>query len=105
MTYLLLIKRQAKKTLQQLSRSDRNRITEKIMTLARIKKIKSKNDYVRFNPAEYVDNPIALARIKAGMTQVELAKRMNVTQAYISKIEQDKVTAKMLKKVKDALDA
>lgn len=71
-----------------------------------MKKIKSKNDYLPFNPADYVDNPIPLARIKAGITQEELAKRMNVTQAYISKIEaQDKATAKMLQKVKDALDA
>ncbi len=34
MAYLLLIKRQAKKMLQSLSRTDRNRITEKIMLLA-----------------------------------------------------------------------
>lgn len=33
MLYTLLIKRQAKKTLQSLSRPDRNRITEKIMAL------------------------------------------------------------------------
>jgi len=34
-----------------------------------------------------------------------LAKRMKVSQAYISKIEcQDKVTAKMLQKVKTALE-
>lgn len=33
MTYTLLIKRQAKKTLQSLSRPDRNRITEKIVSL------------------------------------------------------------------------
>lgn len=33
MTYTLLIKRQAKKTLQSLSRPDRNRITEKIIAL------------------------------------------------------------------------
>lgn len=35
MTYTLLIKRQAKKTLQNLSRPNRNRITEKIMALGR----------------------------------------------------------------------
>lgn len=70
-----------------------------------MKRIKSKTDYVTFDPADYVDNPIALARIKAGITQEELAKRMKVTQAYISKIEaQDKVTAKMLQKVKKALE-
>lgn len=33
MVYTLLIKRQAKKTLQSLSRPDRNRITEKIFRL------------------------------------------------------------------------
>ena len=33
MIYTLLIKRQAKKILQKLSRPDRNRITEKIMAL------------------------------------------------------------------------
>ncbi len=71
----------------------------------RMKKLKSKNDYVTFDPADYVDNPIALARIKINMTQEELAKRMNVTQAYISKIEtKNKVTAKMLQKVKSALE-
>lgn len=35
MTYTVLIKKQAKKTLQSLSRPDRNRITEKIMLLGR----------------------------------------------------------------------
>jgi mRNA interferase RelE/StbE len=33
MIYTLMIKRQAKKTLQSLSRPDRNKITEKIMVL------------------------------------------------------------------------
>src|SRR5690348_7891619 len=70
----------------------------------RMSKIKNQNEYVAFDPADYVDNPIALARIKAGMTQEELAKRMKVTQAYISKIEaKDKVTTKILQKVKIAL--
>jgi ribosome-binding protein aMBF1 (putative translation factor) len=70
-----------------------------------MKKIHLQSDYVNFDPADYVDNPIALARIKAGITQEELANRMQVTQAYISKIEaQDKVTAKMLHKVKLALE-
>lgn len=52
-----------------------------------MKKIKSKSDYVTFDLADYADNPIALARIKADITQEGLAKRMKVTQAYISKIE------------------
>ena len=61
-------------------------------------------DYELFDPADYVDNPVALARIKAEITQADLAKLMGVTQAYISKIEnQAKVTPKMLKKVQQAL--
>lgn len=69
------------------------------------KKIESKgDDYVPFNPEDYVDNPIALARIKAGISQKQLAGLMKVTQAYISKIEnQSTVTAKLLEKVKAAL--
>jgi len=70
----------------------------------KLKKVDRNSDYIPFNPADYVDNPIALARIKAHLTQEELAIRMNVTQAYISKIErQDKVTAKLLHKVKTVL--
>ncbi len=61
-------------------------------------------DYAPFTLEDYVDNPVALARIKAKVTQGYLAKRMGVTQAYISKIEhQDKVTPKLLLKVKAAL--
>lgn len=71
----------------------------------RMKKSKLVEDYVVFDPADYIDNPIALARIKAGLTQEQLANRMNVTQAYISKLEsQEMVTAKVLQKVKKALD-
>jgi ribosome-binding protein aMBF1 (putative translation factor) len=76
----------------------RNEIQEKMRSA------KHQNDYIPFDPANYVDNPIALARIKAGITQEELAKRMCVTQAYVSKIErQNTVSAKVLNKVKMAL--
>lgn len=61
-------------------------------------------DYQSFRLDEYVDAPVALARIKARMSQEELAQRMGVTQAYISKLErQDKVTVKVLSKVQAAL--
>ena len=71
---------------------------------AALKKKYSSDDYVPFEVADYVDNPVALARINAGITQEVLAKCMKVTQAYISKLEaQDKVTAKVLKKVKEAI--
>lgn len=70
----------------------------------KLKKVSRGGDYVPFDPADYVDNPVALARIKANITQEELAKLMKVTQAYVSKIErQEKVTAKMLNKIKIAL--
>jgi ribosome-binding protein aMBF1 (putative translation factor) len=61
-------------------------------------------DYVPFDAADYIDNPIALARIKSRMTQEELAKRLQVSQAYISKIEaQKKVTPKLLERVNQVL--
>lgn len=64
----------------------------------------SSEDYTPFELIDYIDNPVALARINAGMTQETLAKRMKVTQAYISKLEaQSKVSAKMLKKVHAAI--
>jgi hypothetical protein len=33
------------------------------------------NDYISFELTNYIDNPVALARINAEMTQEELAKR------------------------------
>lgn len=55
------------------------------------------DEYVPFVLEDYVDNPVALARMKAHLTQKQLAERMGVTQAYISKIErQDKVTPGLL---------
>ena len=70
-----------------------------------LKSAETKSEYVPFDVADYVDNPVALARINAGITQEELATRMGVTQAYISKIEsQKKVTPKLLQKVKAALE-
>jgi DNA-binding XRE family transcriptional regulator len=70
-----------------------------------LRKKHSREDYVSFELTDYIDNPVALARINADITQEKLAKRMNVTQAYISKLEaQSKVTAKVLKKVKTAIE-
>ena len=62
-------------------------------------------EYELFDPVDYIDNPVAFARIDAGITQEELAKRMNVTQAYVSKLEnQSKPSLKFMKKVHLALD-
>ncbi len=62
------------------------------------------DEYIPFVIEDYVKNPIALARIRAHVTQNELAESMGVTQAYISKIErQDKVTPKLQARVQAAL--
>jgi DNA-binding XRE family transcriptional regulator len=69
-----------------------------------LNKAGSDGDYLPFRPEDYVANPIALARIKARITQKELAKCMGVSQAYVSKIEaQTKVSVKLLEKVQLAL--
>ncbi|MBU1666233.1 MAG: helix-turn-helix transcriptional regulator [Gammaproteobacteria bacterium] len=60
--------------------------------------------YQPFALEDYVDNPVALARMKAQVTQQELASRLGVTQAYISKVErQEKVTPRLLERVRSAL--
>jgi ribosome-binding protein aMBF1 (putative translation factor) len=65
--------------------------------------IEGEDEYVPFDLADYV-NPAAQMRIEAGLTQKELAEKMNVAQAYVSKLEnQDSVTAKALKKIQNAL--
>ena len=76
----------------------RHQITEQL------KHTQESEDYEVFDPADYINNPVALARIQAGITQEELAKLMSVTQAYISKIEnQEKVTPKIMQKVTTAI--
>ncbi|MGD9109021.1 MAG: helix-turn-helix transcriptional regulator [Gammaproteobacteria bacterium] len=62
-------------------------------------------EYEDFDPKDFIKNPIALLRMRAKITQTELAKRLKVTQAYISKIENDNynVTSELLKKIKKAL--
>lgn len=63
-------------------------------------------EYEPFQLEDYVDNPVALARIQAKVTQEELADTMSVTQAYVSRIEhQNSVSAKVLVKVNTALSA
>ena len=62
--------------------------------------------YEPFDPADFVQNPVALARMRAGVKQVELAKRMDVSQAYVSKLEHaDTISEKALKRVQEALKA
>lgn len=72
----------------------------------KLKEIKhTKEQYVPFALEDYVDNPVALARIRANLTQEELATRLNVSQAYISKLEnQRSVSPKVLQKVISIVD-
>lgn len=60
--------------------------------------------YEEFRVEDYVQNPVALMRIKAHITQQQLAAEMGVTQAYISKIEsQHNLSAKTIQKAKLAI--
>jgi len=62
------------------------------------------DEYVPFVLEEFVKNPVALARIKAGVTQKELAKIMGDTQGYISQLENNtNVSAEAMLKVTKAL--
>ena len=81
----------------------RDQIEEEIAGLEALSE--KDEQYIAFHPEDYVANPVALARIKAHVTQGELAERMGVSQAYVSKIEsQARVTAKVIEKVMAALD-
>lgn len=65
-----------------------------------------RTDYGRFELKDYGQNPLALARIKAGLTQDELANYLNVTQPYISKLEnQEHVSPRVLEKCKKIITA
>lgn len=64
----------------------------------------ARRDYIPFVLEDYVDNPVAIARIKAGITQHALAQRLGVSQAYVSQVERrTNVTAKMLERVRVAI--
>jgi DNA-binding XRE family transcriptional regulator len=59
------------------------------------------SNYVDFKPEDFIKNRIALVRMRAKITQTVLAKELNTSQAYISKIENDdyKVTEKLFNKI------
>ncbi|MDP2832657.1 MAG: helix-turn-helix transcriptional regulator [Pseudomonadota bacterium] len=72
--------------------------------LAKPRALAGDASYLPFALEDYVDNPVALARMTAHVTQQELARRLDVTQAYISKVERlEKVTPRLLERVRSAL--
>jgi DNA-binding XRE family transcriptional regulator len=82
------------------------RLRSEIDRVLKIDKSTTRGEYITFDPANYVNNPIALARINAGLSQAELAARAGVTQAYVSKIErQEMVSPKMVLKFSAAFKA
>lgn len=78
---------------------------EKLQSAIDVVLSEKNDDYVDFDPRNFMKNPIALRRMKAKLTQTELAKQLNVSQAYISKIEQDdyKVPQTTLQKIYKAI--
>lgn len=62
------------------------------------------DDYEPFDPADYVQNPVALMRMRAGIRQTELARRLGVSQPYLSKVERmEKVSDDLLARVREVL--
>ncbi|WP_293006127.1 helix-turn-helix transcriptional regulator [Nitrosomonas sp.] len=59
--------------------------------------------YVPFVLEDYVDNPVALARIKAGITQEQLAQRLGVSQALAQIERRSNITNKMLERASNAI--
>jgi DNA-binding XRE family transcriptional regulator len=61
-------------------------------------------ELVPFDVSRYISNPVKAARIKAELSQEDLASRMGVSQAYASKLEKArKVSPKVLHQVGLAL--
>ena len=63
------------------------------------------NEVIPFDVANYIDNPIKAARIKANWTQTQLADALGVKQSYIAKVEgrKYKPTSELLARVTNAL--
>jgi len=65
------------------------------------------DELIPFDVGDYIANPLKAARIDAGLTQVDLAARLKVSQAYIAKVEAPsyKPTDKLRKRVDEAITA
>lgn len=63
------------------------------------------NEAMPFVLADYIQNPIRVARIQAILSQQDLAERLKVTQGYISRIEARnfKVSDKLMLKIRNLI--
>lgn len=63
------------------------------------------DEYIPFVLSDYIDNPIKIARIEAGLSQQDFASLLGVTQGYVSRIEGHsfKVSDKLLHRVREAI--
>lgn len=54
----------------------------------------------------FIKNPITRMRLRAGLKQKDLAELLEVTQAYVSKVENsDKVSARVIARVRSAMQS
>lgn len=63
----------------------RREVRRLIVTSARCQR--ANDDYLAFNPSHYVDHPVVLARLRAGLTQAELAAKLGVGLAVVKRAE------------------
>lgn len=85
---------------------DSDRIEDKALSIEakRVLADPVEGELLPFDVARYISNPVKAARIKAELSQDELALRMGVSQAYVSKLEKArKVSPKVIHQVSLAL--
>ncbi len=51
------------------------------------RRVNANDQYHVFNPAEYVDQPVVLARLRAGVSQIDLAARLGVGLSVLKRVE------------------
>ena len=72
---------------------------------ARRSRKSGQEEFVPFVLDEYIRNPIRVMRIEAGLNQSQLAKRLGVSQGYVSRIEgrNYKISERLLARIRTAL--
>lgn len=72
---------------------------------SRARRTGKKDEFVPFVLNEYIQNPVRVLRIEAGLNQSQFAKRLGVSQGYVSRIEgrNYKVSDQLLARARAAL--